>query len=293
MPVFILISTERGILQGLLRFDLYAVTLQVEVWVKFAGLLAAAFLGLGANGSAATLSLSVICGWFVAREFAKRMLPIPAVQKFTEISLLGQDFGPLLVVYFSQVVINNSDLLLVKSYYPADEAGHYAVLVLIGRIIFYGTWSATFTIFPIVAHRKARGEPHVYLFYGAFGFVAIIALVATLMAGIFSNQLIASAFGSQYLAIAPLLWRYAVATSLYALANVIVNYHIALGKTYGTFFVLGGGLLQIVGIILFHKTLSEVVLVQIVVMVALLVVLLGWHLTQMPESFIRPGGSTG
>ena len=66
-------------------------------------------------------------------------------------------------------------------------------------------------------------------------------------------------FGKQYLGIAPLLWLYALATSLYALANVVINYRLSLGMGRDTRFALAAGVAQILGIILFHQTLAQVV----------------------------------
>ena len=277
MPVFLLSAVERGILQGLLRFDLYALSVQVEVWVKLVSFIAAVLLKWGANEFAAILSLSVIFGWLTAYRTTSILLKANKRLPFTEVALLMRTFIPLLVIYGSQIVINNSDLLLVKAYYSPLDAGRYAGLVLAGRVIFYGTWSISLTIFPIVARRHANHEPHIRLLYSALLLVGGMVFGATLIASIFSTQLIGLFLGAQYLTIAPLLGLYAFATSLYSVANVVVNYYTALDNTSGNYLVFIAGALQIVGIILFHATMTEVVLVQVVVMGLLLAALLIWH----------------
>ena len=70
-------------------------------------------------------------------------------------------------------------------------------------------------------------------------------------------------FGKQYLSIAGLLGLYALATAFYALANVIVTYHLSLGNGKGNYIVLAAGIAQVVGLLAWHTTLASVVLVQV------------------------------
>lgn len=80
-------------------------------------------------------------------------------------------------------------------------------------------------------------------------------------------------FGDQYLGVAPLLWLYALATTLFALANVFITYDLSLGRRSGSWLALLAGCVQIAAIMLFHDTLAQVVTVQIAVMLALVAVL--------------------
>ena len=87
-------------------------------------------------------------------------------------------------------------------------------------------------------------------------------------------------FGAEYLGIAGLLWRYAVATALFALANVLINYRLALGNRAGTIFALVAGILQVVTLLFFHTTLAQVVMIQIILMAGLLLLLFTWELVE-------------
>ena len=85
-------------------------------------------------------------------------------------------------------------------------------------------------------------------------------------------------FGKLYLSIAPLLWVYALATAFYALANVIVTYHLSLGNGKGNYLVLLAGVAQVVGLYYCHTTLLLVVLVQVYIMAGLLLLLAIWDI---------------
>ena len=87
-----------------------------------------------------------------------------------------------------------------------------------------------------------------------------------------------------------LLWIYALATALYALANVVVNYRLSAGNSKGTWFALGAGRgPSNVAIITFHESLQQVILVQVVLMAGLLGTPCSsgtWRLVQR-RSFLR------
>ena len=132
------------------------------------------------------------------------------------------------------------------------------------------------TLFPIVTQKHKKGEPYQHLLWVSLGIVAAIAVPVTLLALILPETIVQLLFGEKYLGIAPLLWLYALATTLYALANVVINYRLSLGKGRETGFAIAAGVAQVLGIILFHQSLAQVVWVQVIVMGALFVILF-WH----------------
>jgi O-antigen/teichoic acid export membrane protein len=77
-------------------------------------------------------------------------------------------------------------------------------------------------------------------------------------------------FGEQYVSIAPLLWKYALATSIFAIANIFAYYFLSIGKYIPVIVSAFLGLTQIGLIILYHNTLEQVVLMQVLTMVLLL-----------------------
>jgi len=111
--------------------------------------------------------------------------------------------------------------------------------------------------------------------------VSVAIVTATF---ILPNTIVQILFGAEYLMIAPLLWLYAVATALFALANVLINYRLALGDRRGTIFALIAGILQVTALLLFHASLFQIVIIQIGLMGALLLCLIGWEIFTHHES---------
>jgi glucan phosphoethanolaminetransferase (alkaline phosphatase superfamily) len=66
---------------------------------------------------------------------------------------------------------------------------------------------------------------------------------------------------------------YALATTLFAAANVFITYRLSLGQHVGSWLALAAGVLQVIGIVLFHRSLQEVVVVQIIIMSGLVLVM--------------------
>ena len=268
LPFSMLQGVERGVLQGQTRFGILAVTYQVEMWTRLLIGIGLVSLGFSISGAVLGISLSFVATWLVARisvtGLPKAILPV----RKTQIEL-GLFAIPVLVAQLGQILINNSDVLLVRRFFPAIQAGQYAALALIGRIVFFATWSVVTTMFPIVAQKHKKGEAHAYLLWLSLGIVALISLPVVGLTAFFPDLIVTLLFGKQYIGVASLLWLYALATSLYALANVVVNYRLSLGATKNTSFVLIAGSCQVLGIILFHASLAQVVWVQVCIMAVL------------------------
>ena len=78
-------------------------------------------------------------------------------------------------------------------------------------------------------------------------------------------------FGEQYVSIAPLLWKYALATSIFAIANIFAYYFLSIDKYVPVIISAILGTTQIGLIIAFHNSLDQVVMMQIIAMAVLLI----------------------
>lgn len=277
IPLLFAKGVEQGVLQGQTRFGTLALSYQAEMWVRLIASLLFVAIGWGVNGAVVGLVLSLVATWLVARR-ARVGLPMSGVLAAEEQRSITRFAGPVLIALIGQILINNSDILIVKHFFAPEPAGQYSALALIGRIVFFATWSVVTAMFPVAAQRKQRGEPHRQLLAMSLGLVTVISSGIIAMTVLVPELIVGTLFGPAYLQIAPLLWLYAVATMLYALANVVINYRLSIGDSGGSFVSMGAGIAQVVGLWLFHSSLREVVLVQIGIMAVLLIVLLIWDL---------------
>ena len=284
LPFYFAQGVDRGVLQGQLRFAPLALTYQAEMWVRLAAAIAFVAIGWWVSGAVAGVALSLFATWLVAYWSLRPLLANPAGRGAAlpagEQRAIASFALPVIGALIGQVLINNSDILIVKHFFAPEAAGHYAALALIGRIVFFATASVVAAMFPAVAQRQRRGEPHGHLLWYSLGMVlaaSVVIIAATLLA---PSLLVSLLFGAAYLPIAPLLWLYALATMLYALANVVVNYNLSASGRGGSWLTVLFGAAQVGGLWLFHGSLREVVLVQVYLMGGLLGALLAWNWRQ-------------
>ena len=272
IPAYFAQAVDRGMLQGMMRFGLLALSYQAEMWTRLASGITLVALGFFINGAVASLSISIFAMWLVSLQVTRYLTgkgEWGAERRQATIAYAA----PVAVAMIGQIVINNSDVLLVKHFFPAAEAGQYAALALIGRIVFFATWSVVTVLLPSVAQRQHQGQPHRHLLWLSLALVLGASLVVSGGAFFFNQLIVNMLFGPAYLSVAPLLWMYALATTLFAAANVFITYRLSLGQHVGSWLALAAGVLQVIGIIFFHRSLQEVVVVQIVIMTGLVLVM--------------------
>ncbi len=277
LPVFFAQGVDRGVLQGQTSFGILALSYQAEMWVRLLAAVGFVALGWSVNGAVAGITLSFVATWLVARR-VKAGLPQGNALPQSERKAVTRFAVPVVAALIGQVLINNSDILIVKHFFAREPAGHYAALALIGRIVFFATWSIVTVMFPIVAQRHRKGEPHRSLLAVSLGIVGVVSagiIAATLAV---PELIVRVLFGAAYLEIAPLLWLYAVATMMYALANVVINYRLSIGSGGGSVLAVLAGAAQVIGLWLFHASLLQVVMVQIYIMAVLFAALLVWDI---------------
>jgi O-antigen/teichoic acid export membrane protein len=287
MPLYFAQGVDRGVMQGQTRFGILSLSYQAEMWARLLFSIAFVVLGWAVAGAVAGLTLSFVATWlvgFAAYDLARLKRARQGSEPHARPVPLSRDerrrvlvyAGPVGAALVGQILINNSDILIVKHFFPAEQAGYYAALALIGRIVFFATWSVVTALFPIVAQKQQRGEPHRHLLAFALALVALISAGIIAAALFIPELLVLLLFGEAYLSIAPLLWLYAVATALYALANVVITYRLSAGAGGGSVLAVAAGVAQVGGLWLFHASLQQVVLVQIGLMALLLLALFIW-----------------
>ena len=272
IPLYFLISINRGLYQGSNGLHKMAITYQTEMVSRLViTILTVLFLPNIPTSIAVALGIliSFVFGLF---PFQKDILTsTKTVQKEIIDSKSIYTFFALTAFYeFTQIIINNSDILLVKHYFNNDQAGLYASLALIGRVVYFVAWMFVMLLLPKVIQLKKEGKNTQPIL---MQYVLYIALLSTVIVGgtyLFPELIVHLMFGDNYIAIAPLLWKYALATSVFAIANIFAYYFLSIDKYFPVVVSAILGFAQIVLIVLFHNSLQQVVEMQIIAMLFLL-----------------------
>lgn len=270
-PLYFAMSVNRGVYQGNKDFKKLSITYQGEMLSRLVITLILILL--------LSLNSSVLVSIGILISFVFGLLPFN-VQWRTKTKPLDESIGRHVKHFFivtafyelTQITINNSDILLVKHYFEAYEAGLYACLALIGRIVYFIAWMFVMLLLPTVIQLKKENKPTAPILFKYLGYIAVISATIVLVCYILPETIISILFGESYLAMAPLLWKYAIATSLFALSNIFAYYYLSLDKYFSVIISGVFGMLQVALIIFYHDTLEQVVNLQMLAMVLLLLV---------------------
>ena len=271
VPLYFLMSVNRGHLQGFQLFGKLSLTYQTEMWSRL--LLTAVLLMLIPWEPAFLVALGIAFSFlFGLLPFDFRRIEWATKHQLSKVnSKKVLHFVFLTVGYeLTQIIINNSDILLVKHYFEALDAGLYASLALIGRVVYFVAWMFVMLLLPTVVQKHKNGEPTAPVLRKYVGYIALLSLSIVMACYFFPESIIRILFGEAYLGMAGLLWQYALATSLFALSNVFAYYFLSLDQYIPV--IISGvlGLSQVLLIIFFHNSLALVVQLQIIAMIALL-----------------------
>jgi len=266
---YIPLGVRRGYIQGIHAFTALSVNFMLEGLVRLGGAYLLIRMGMGVEGAVLASVIAVIASYFLAR-------PSPGLELFQARGssiLFGE--GLQAIVFFSgQVIINNFDIVLVKHFFASDQAGIYAAVSLVGRLVNMCAWSVVNTMFPVsAATRQSDREARPVLFLSLF---LVFLILAVLILGLWAipSFLWRTLFGAHfelgnYGGLATLLILYAVTTGIYSLSSVMITYEMSrkIANTSWVQLAFSGALA--LGICVFHQTLSQVIYVQLWLMVIL------------------------
>ena len=181
---------------------------------------------------------------------------------------------PVFIQNFATTSLYSSDVILVKHFFSSHDAGIYAALSTLGKIIFFAAGPIGAVMFPLVSKRSAKGENYKRVF--KFSFVATVFLSGAILSVylLFPSLAIQLLYGSLFLEASSLLLWFGIFITFFTLASLIINYTLSLGRTRVVIFPAIAAVFQIVLIWFFHDSLFSIILISILVNALLLVALL-------------------
>jgi O-antigen/teichoic acid export membrane protein len=277
IPVYFMMSISRGLHQGKQEFT----KLSQSYIMEMSGRIIVTFALIGFTNTSPTLAVAVgilvsfIIGLFPNQFSFKRIKTSLEINSDDQRTILK-----FIIITFlyecTQIIINNSDILIVKHYFNDIESGLYASLALIGRVVYFITWMLIMLLLPKVIEAKKQGDDPKKILLKYLKYIIFITASLVFICFIFPQTIINLLFGKAYISMSPLLCKYAVATSLFALGNLFVYYFLSLSQYKPVITAVFFGIAQLVLLILFHNTLETVVHVQIGLMFTFLSVMLVW-----------------
>lgn len=264
-PVWIslmLKAWDGGYLEGSLKFIWLAILTLVAAFSKL--LFSVLFVTFGlehlvyASGPI-SLFLGFCGGWIVARKVANQNTDAITKPSKANLRFSRTFLATATIAKVSSISFLSLDLIFVKHFLTATEAGEYALLVLVGRIIYIvGGFSSQF-ILPIISKESGEGIKKSKSFKIIMLSVIVSTLMVFLMVGPLGSTTIPLLFGNNALPIIPYLTPFALAMVLFTIAYSLVTYHQARKEYAFSLIGIVTAIVQFLFLYLFHSNISQVV----------------------------------
>lgn len=263
----------RAILQGLLKFKEMIFSILAENSIKLIASVLFIYLGFRVGGAVAAFLISAIIGWGIT-VFYLKVKTKGATNIHPDIKSMALFAIPVIIQSFATTSLYSSDVLLVKHFFSSHDAGIYASLSTLGKIIFFAAGPIGAVMFPLVSQRNAKGGNYKKIFRYSFIFTFITSCGILAAYWLFPKIAIRILYGALYLEAANLLFYFGIFIALFTLSSLIINYGLSLGRTKIVVLPTVAAFVQIIGIWFFHNSLSMVITISIIVSALLLLSLL-------------------
>lgn len=185
---------------------------------------------------------------------------------------------PAFITVLFLTSFTSMDVILVKHFFNSRDAGFYAGLSLIGKVIFYFTGPIPMVMFPLLIKRHTMGQSYKKLFYLSLFLVALPSITISLIYLIFPEFIINLFLGGrEYLILSQYLGIFALYLTIFSLVNVCVGFFLSFNETKIAPLVILAASLQIILIYFFHQDFYQIIQVSIIVSFGLFVSLLTYY----------------
>ena len=292
LAITIYLTLLYGLLQGQQKFiGLGAASIAAALLrITFGVVLVAVGLGVyGALGAASIAGLCVagVIIYYYRDFFRGKVRPIedfhPAKTLWTLV--------PVAIAVFLVILMTQIDVILVKALKSALDADRYSYGALAGKAVLFFPAGITLVMFPRVSQLRAKGEPTgrvlawslascFFLEAAVVGFYALFpSFTATFFAGKHGKEI----SGLTGILGIPFVVLFGLVMAVFAFLSILVYYHLAQDRRAFIALLVLGAAVEIAGIIMFHRTLPQILLVMLVVGLVLLAVNLLLAFAESPK----------
>ena len=249
------IPVTRGILQGRKKFKGLGWNMIIEAIVKVGLAIGLVFIGLGVYGAISAVILSIFVSFIISLFFIKEI--IKSKKKKTKTDDMAAYSKPILWAIFVIIIMMSLDIILAKRFFPAELAGKYAIVSMLGKIIFFGTYAVGKAMFPIASESYEKGEDSSQVFKRSMKFVVGLSLLALIVYLFFPKLILRILFGPGYSDVSDIVFIVGLAFSFLSISNIAILYCLSINKIKRSSVMVIFVFLEIVFMSYFNKSLME------------------------------------
>jgi len=228
--VWLLLSLQRGVLQGLHAFKPVALSLIGEAGSRLLiGVALAVAAGVTGAYLATPLCLAVTAIWLAVVIDRRLGRPAPLPRRPTLRGLIGDGWVPIIGLALV-AVLQNVDVIIARHELGEDRAGSYAVAAVAAKAVVWVAIGIGLQLLPQATVRATAGENPRPVLLRALVVMSVIAAPALLIFAVAPGVVLKLAFGPETVDGADALTLLAPAMTLLAVTYLSVQYLFALGQ---------------------------------------------------------------
>lgn len=276
---FFVFSVNVAYLQSLLLFGFVSFIQAIGAAIKLIFGIVFVLLGFQIFGALGAIFFSFLIP-FLATFIQLKFLFVPSKEKVhVSIEEMIRYALPSMIALIALSSFISTDVILAKHFLSGLEAGQYAGLSLVGKVIFYFTGIIPTVMFPVLIRRSAKGHNVQQTFYLGLLLVAIPSVAITIFYFLFP-QLVLMIFlgGKSYVHVANNLGFMALFILLYSMITVMTNFFLSLKQTKIMLPIVLMAFLQVISIYFFHKTILQIIIDSLFVSSGLIIILVLYYI---------------
>jgi glycosyltransferase involved in cell wall biosynthesis/O-antigen/teichoic acid export membrane protein len=229
--LWLLLSVERGVLQGRHAYRPVAWSLILEAVGRILIALVLVGVGLGVSGAYLGTPLSMLAVAAGLAWVARRRLGRPARGIGGEsLRELMRGAWPAVIGLFLVAVLQNVDVILVKRSIGGDEAGAYAAAAVAAKAVVWVAIGVGLYLLPAAVRRERESADPRPVLLRALAIVALVALPMLLAYAVAPELVLRLAFGEETVVAAGALFTLGLAMTLLAAGYLCVQYMLGLNR---------------------------------------------------------------
>ena len=258
-----LIPITRGVLQGLQNFKGLGATYITEGFSKLLVGIGLVTLGFGVSGAISGFVVSYFVPLVLTLYLLRKIMKSEKV-KFDSKAVYKYSL-PVIIMLVSLTMFYTIDIALVKHFFGNVDAGLYAALALLGKVIFFGSFSISMVMFPKVSELFTQNRKSKGILYKSLLLVLGLGGVATLIYFLFPGLIINLLFGKEYLAVKGLVGMMGLVMTIYSLVYTISFYNVSLNRKNFIYVLIFSNIVELGLIWFFHSSLMQVLTILLII----------------------------
>jgi len=271
----LLTLVNQATLQGVLKFSGVIIPNLISSLTKLALGIALVLIGLSVRGAMYAVIIGAIFAYLASKHLIKSFPKKTGKEKFNY-TIFFKYSVPVLLQALAFTSIFTVDLILVKHFFSPFDAGLYAALSTLGKIIYFAAQPITSVMFPIISSKRSKGESYRKVFYLSAAMTLLMSLGVTAGYMLLPKLAIGLLYGEKFLSIqAELVWM-GVFITVYTLAYLLANFLLSINRTKIIIIPLLAALIQIPAIYIWHQSILQVIQVSLGITIVLLMTLVSY-----------------